>query len=77
MLTSDEGLWLAEEQEAEQLAKKQKKLESMQKRWDRDAEWRRQRKEHDPDEPFKGSLTSKNKGDLQEIAGALSISEDV
>jgi hypothetical protein len=39
MLTSDEGLRLAEEQEEEQCAKKQKKKETAQRREDKAAEW--------------------------------------
>ena len=38
--------------------------------------WWQQRADHDPSEPFRGSLTLKNKGDLQEIAGVLGLSED-
>jgi hypothetical protein len=76
MLTSDEGLRLAEEQEKEQCIKKKKKEENVQRREDKAAERRRQRAARDPSEPFRGSLTSKNKGDLQEIAGVLDLSED-
>jgi hypothetical protein len=76
MLTSDEGLRLAEEQEEERRAKKQKKEEITQRREDKAAERRRQRADRDPSEPFRGALTSKNKGDLQEIAGVLCLSED-
>jgi hypothetical protein len=76
MLTSDEGLRLAEEQEAEQRAKKQKKKEMEQRREDKAAEWWQQRENRDPSEPFRGSLTLKNKGDLQEITGVLGLSED-
>lgn len=76
MLTSDEGLRLAEEQEEEQRIKKQKKKENVQQREDKAAERRQQRAARDPSEPFRGSLASKNKGDLQEIAGVLHLSED-
>lgn len=76
MLTSEEGLRLAEEQEEEQRIKKQKKKEAAQRREDKAAEGRRQRAERDPSEPFRGSLTSKSKGDLQEIASVLGLSED-
>jgi len=76
MLTLDEGLCLAEEQEEEQRAKKQKKEELTQRREDKAVERRRQRADRDPSEPFRGSLTSKNKGDLQEIVGVLCLSED-
>jgi hypothetical protein len=75
MLTSEEGLRFAEEQEAEQEAKKRKKDETTRKRLDKEVEKRQQRAERDPNEPFKGSLASKNKGDLQEIAGALCLPE--
>ncbi|KAF8489006.1 hypothetical protein F5888DRAFT_1638814 [Russula emetica] len=64
------------EQEEEQRVKKQKKKENTQRREDKAAERRRQRADRDPSEPFRGSLTSKNKGDLQEIAGILFLSED-
>jgi hypothetical protein len=76
MLTSDEGLRLAEEQEKEQQDKKKKKEENTQRREDKAAEQRRLRAARDPSEPFRGSLTSKNKGDLQEIAGILGLSKD-
>ena len=76
MLTSEEGLQLAEEQENEQHIKKQKKKENAQKREDKAAERRQQRASCDPNEPFRGSLTSKSKGDLQEIAGVLGLPEE-
>src|SRR5271168_5389208 len=57
-------------------AKKQKKKETAQRREDKAAEWQRQRENRNLSEPFRGSLTSKNKGDLQEIAGVLGLSED-
>src|SRR5271155_4682556 len=57
-------------------AKKQKKKETAQRREDKAAERRRQRENRNLSEPFRGSLTSKNKGDLQEIAGVLGLSED-
>lgn len=76
MLTSEEGLQLAEEQEVERQEKAQKKKESMQRRLDKETERRQQRAERDPNEPFRGSLSSRNKADLQEIAGALNLSED-
>jgi hypothetical protein len=64
VLTSVEGRQLAEEKEAERMAKGQKK---------KDAEQRR--KEKEMERPFSGSLSSKNRPDLQEIAGALGLSE--
>jgi hypothetical protein len=76
MLTSDEGLRLVEEQEEEQRIKKQKKKEAVQRREDKAAESQQQRAHRDPHEPFRGSLTSKSKGDLQEIACVLGLSED-
>jgi hypothetical protein len=69
-------LRLAEKQEEEQRVKRQKKKEIAQRREDKAAAQRQQRAAHDPNEPFRGSLTSKNKGDLQEIAGVLGLSED-
>ena len=43
---------------------------------EKEAERGQQRQAQDPDAPFTGSLASKNKPDLQEIAAALNLSED-
>ena len=76
MLTSNRGLWLAEEQEKERHAKKQKKKEIAQRQKEKAVEQLRQRVDHDPSEPFRGSLTSKSKGNLQEIVSVLGLSKN-
>jgi hypothetical protein len=67
---------LAAEKDAERIAKAQKKKETEKRRKEKEAARDQQRQARAPDEPFVGSLGSKNKADLQEIAGALSLSED-
>jgi hypothetical protein len=73
---SAEGKRLAAEKDVEQAAKIQKKKEMEICRKEKEAEWDQQRQAQDPDAPFMGSLTSKNKPDLQEIAAALNLAED-
>ena len=75
VLTSAEGRQLAEEKEAEKTAKEQKKKEAEQRRKEKEVEWIQLRFNRPPDAPFTGSLTSKNRPDLQEIAGALGLPE--
>ncbi len=75
VLTSAEGKQLAAEKDVEQAAKAQKKKEADLRRKAQETERQQQRTQH-PDQPFTGSLTSKNKSDLQEIAAAIELSED-
>lgn len=76
VLTSAEGKRLAEEKDAERIAKDQKKKETERRRKEKEIARNQQRQARSADEPFVGSLGSKNKADLQEIAGVLSLSED-
>ncbi len=76
MLTSSEGKRLAEEKDAKCIAKVQKKKEAERRRKEKEIARNQQHQAHSADEPFVGSLGSKNKADLQEIAGVLSLSED-
>src|SRR6266852_4185644 len=76
VLTSAEGKRLAAEKEAERVAKMQKKKEAERSWKEKEAERDQQRQARGPDAPFTGSLTSKNKPDLQEIAAALNLLED-
>ena len=76
VLTSAEGKRLAAEKEAERVAKMQKKKETEMVRKEKEAERDQQRQAQGPNAPFMGSLSSKNKPDLQEIAAALGLSED-
>ena len=76
VLTSAEGRRFAEEKEAEQAAKAQKKRDAAIRRKEKEVERDRQHRARGPDAPFTGSLTSKNKPDLKEIAAALDITED-
>ena len=75
MLTSAEGKRLAAEKDAEHVGKAQKKKEAERIRKEKEVA-RDQQRRAPPDEPFVGSLASKNKADLQEIAGALSLPVD-
>lgn len=76
VLTSVEGRRLAAEKDAERIAKAQKKKETERRRKEKEIARNQQREARPADEPFVGSLGSKNKADLQEIAGALNLSED-
>lgn len=75
VLTSAEGRQLAEEKEVERMAKEQKKNDAEQRRKEKEAERLQHRLNRPPDAPFTGSLSSKNRPDLQEIAGALGLPE--
>jgi hypothetical protein len=75
-LNSDEGLRLAEEQEAARVAEEQKKCEAQELRALKEAERKEQRRLRDPNVPFTGLLSSKSKADLQDIVHALGISMD-
>lgn len=76
VLTSAEGMRLAAEKDEERIVKAQKKKETERRRKEKEVARDQQRQARLPDQPFTGSLASKNKGDLQEIAGALNLSED-
>jgi hypothetical protein len=75
VLTSVEGRQLAEEKDAERTAKEQKKKDAEQRRKEKEVERIQHRLNRPPDAPFTGSLGSKNRPDLQEIAGALGLPE--
>ena len=76
VLTSEEGKRLAAEKDAERAAKEQKKREAATRRKQKENDREQQRRDRAPDAPFTGSLSSKSKPDLQEIAGALSLAEE-
>ena len=75
-LNSDEGLRLAEEQEALRVAGDQKKREAREQRTAKEVEREEQRLQRDPTAPFAGALTSKTKADLQDIAQVLGLATD-
>jgi hypothetical protein len=72
-LTSEEGLRLAQEQQALKEAQDRKKREAQEQRAAKEAERDRLRLERSPDEPFTGALTTKAKPDLQDVAQALGL----
>jgi hypothetical protein len=74
-LTSDEGKRLAAEKETEWAAKAQKQKDAEIRRKQQAAEREQQRHDRPADQPFTGALSSKKKPDLQEIAGALNLTE--
>ena len=76
VLTSAEGKRLAAEKDAEWAAKEQKKRDAAMRRRQKENDREKQRRDRAPDAPFTGSLSSKSKPDLQEIAGALSLAEE-
>jgi len=76
VLTSAEGKQLAAEKDAERAAKEQKKKDASMRRKQKENDREQQRRHRAPDAPFMGSLSSKSKPDLQEIAGALSLAEE-
>jgi len=75
VLTSAKGKRLAAEKDVEWAAKAQKKKEADLRRKAQEMERQLQHTQH-LDQPFTGSLASKNKSDLQEIAAAIKLSED-
>jgi hypothetical protein len=75
-LNSDEGLRLAEEQEALRAAEERKKREAREQREAKEAEREVQRRQRDPNAPFTGTLFSKTKADLQDIAQVLGLTMD-
>ncbi|KAI0302980.1 hypothetical protein BC826DRAFT_1101150 [Russula brevipes] len=76
VLTSEEGKRISAEKEAERKVKEQKKTEVAAQRKQKENDREQQCRARAPDAPFTGSLVSKSKPDLQEIAGALSLPED-
>jgi len=72
-LTSGEGRRLAMEHETAKAAEQQKKTAARERRAAQDAEREQQRRERDPKQAFSGSLSSKNKPDLQDVAHALQL----
>lgn len=72
-LTSSEGRRLAAEQEAARHAKAQKKLDAQNQRTAQEAERERLRRARGPDFAFTGSLSTKNKPDLVDIALDLGL----
>ena len=75
-LTLAEGKQLAAEKDAEQAAKEQKKRDAAMQQNQKENDREQQQCDQAPDAPFTGSLSSKNKPNLQEIAGALSLAEE-
>ena len=63
------------EKDAERAAKAQRKKEVASQRKEKEAERLQQRRDRPVDAPFTGSLNSKNRPDLQEVAGALGLPE--
>jgi hypothetical protein len=75
-LNSDEGLRIAQEQEASRAAEEQRKREGREVRAAKQAEREEQRRKRDPNKPFTGSLTTKMKADLQDVAQVLGLTID-
>ena len=70
-MTSAEGLAAAEAQE-----KERKKQEARDKQLEQETERARLRTERDPNQPFVGTLASKKKDELQDVAWALGLPEN-
>ena len=75
-LNSDEGLRIAQEQEASRTAEEQRKKEGRELRAAKQAEREKQRRQRDPNKPFTGSLMTKTKADLQDVAQVLGLTID-
>ena len=75
-LNSDEGLRVAQEQEATRAAEEERRREVREQRTARQAERDEQRRQRDPNAPFTGTLATKAKADLQDIAQALELESD-
>jgi hypothetical protein len=67
---------LAQEQEAEREAQEWEKQEKQEQRQAKEAERQCKRDERDPNEELLGSLHSKSKDDLKDIACLLGLSMD-
>lgn len=76
VLNSVEGRRQAVEDDAERAAKDKKKDEGTQRRKDKENARDHNRQTRDPDAPFTGLLTAKNKDDLMDIAWAVKLPED-
>ena len=76
MTTSDEGMQLVAEKETGRAAKARKQKDTEIRRKQSAARREQQQRDRPADQPFTGALSSKRKPDLQEIAGALDLSED-
>ena len=62
--------------EAQVLTSAEQKEDAAMRRKQKENDREQQRQDRAPDAPFMGSLSSKSKPNLQEIAGALSLSEE-
>ncbi|KAJ8693251.1 hypothetical protein PTI98_010490 [Pleurotus ostreatus] len=76
VLTSQKGIELARQKEAEQREKQQAKDAAREARAAKENEEEQHRVSRDPNEPFYGSLSSKNKSDLKDVAHALKLSKE-
>ncbi|KAF8981500.1 hypothetical protein BDQ17DRAFT_1416163 [Cyathus striatus] len=76
LLTSTEARQRRDEQRAEEEAKAQKKAETVARREERQHQVEERRAQMGVHHVFSGSLSSKNKDDLQDIATALSLSKE-
>ncbi|KAJ7107117.1 hypothetical protein C8R44DRAFT_885781 [Mycena epipterygia] len=76
VLNSVEGRRLAAEDDAQRAAKDKKKDDSAERRKNKENTRDRNRQTRDPDAPFTGLLTAKNKDDLMDIAWAVKLPED-
>ncbi|KAG5335208.1 hypothetical protein C0989_001866 [Termitomyces sp. Mn162] len=75
-LNSDEGLRLAEEQEAAWAAEEQKKHEAREQQAAKETEREQQQQQRDSNAAFSGTLGLKTKADLQNVAQALGLTTD-
>ena len=75
-LNSDEGLRMAQEQEAARVAEEERRRGMREQRSAKQAEREEQRRQRDPDAPFSGALATKTKADLQDIAQVLKLTLD-
>ena len=75
-LTSDEGLRQARKLEEEHEAREREKQEKEEQCTAAQVERQLLREQRDPSEPFKGTLSSKTKDDLKDVAYSLALSLD-